>query len=108
MYKEELAKNSRPKALIYGAGVAGRELAAALAHSQEISVVGFLDENEELQGSQIGGHPIYAPEQIDALEEKMDIAQVMIALPSASRQRRKEIIERLVGVFFLSDSAKLF
>ena len=34
MYKEELEKNSRPKALIYG-GVVGRELAAALAHSQE-------------------------------------------------------------------------
>ena len=100
MYKEELAKNSRPKALIYGAGVAGRELAAALAHSQEVSVVGFLDDNAQLQGSQIGGHPIYSPEQIDAIEEKMDIAQVMIALPSASRQRRKDIIERLVGYSF--------
>ena len=100
MYKEELAKNSRPKALIYGAGVAGRELAAALAHSHDVSVVGFLDENEELHGSQIGGHLLYAPEQIDALEEKMDIKVVMIALPSLRRQRRKEIIERLVGYPF--------
>ena len=32
----------------------------------------------------------------------MNIAQVMIALPSAPRQRRKEIIERLVGYSLLS------
>ena len=100
MYKEELAKNNRPKVLIYGAGDAGRKLAAAFAHSQEVSVVGFLDDNAQLQGSQIGGHPIYAPQQIDAIEKKIDIAQVMIALPSVSRQRRKDIIERLMGYSF--------
>jgi FlaA1/EpsC-like NDP-sugar epimerase len=96
MYQEELSKNNRPKILIYGAGTAGRELAAGLAHSRDVSVVGFLDDNVQLQGSQIGGHSIFAPQQIDELNDKIGIAQVMIALPSASRQRRKEIIEFLV------------
>ncbi|MGC6517256.1 MAG: polysaccharide biosynthesis protein [Candidatus Puniceispirillaceae bacterium] len=100
MYKEELTKNRRPKALIYGAGAAGRELAAALAHSREVSIVGFLDDNHQLQGSQISGHLIYAPEQIGVLAEKLGIAQVMVAMPSVSLQRRKEIIEMLVGYPF--------
>jgi FlaA1/EpsC-like NDP-sugar epimerase len=100
MYQEEIAKNRKPKALIYGAGTAGRELAAALAHSHDVSVVGFLDDNPQLQGSQISGHSVYAPEKVGTLAEKLNIKTVMIALPSVRRQRRKDIIEQLMGYPF--------
>lgn len=100
MYIEELAKNRKPKTLIYGAGTAGRGLAAALAHSNDFSVVGFLDDNPQLQGSQISGHVVYAPEKVGALAEKLEIKTVMIALPSVRRQKRADIIEQLMGYPF--------
>ena len=34
-------KNLRPNALVYGAGIAGRQLISALKETKDISVVGF-------------------------------------------------------------------
>jgi FlaA1/EpsC-like NDP-sugar epimerase len=61
MYIEQLRQGSKPRALIYGAGEAGRELAAALSHSVVTNVVGFLDDDAKLHGSQIRGLPVYDP-----------------------------------------------
>ena len=100
LYREELVKNSLPKALIYGAGSAGRELATALNHNKDVNVIGFLDDNAKLQGSQIRGRPVYSPSKINSLNQKHQISKVMIAIPSASRKRREQIIKKLVGYSF--------
>ena len=100
MYKERLFKNRHPKVMIYGAGAAARQLAAALAHNGEVTIEGFLDDNKELHGRQVSGHFVHSPEHIEDLSEKLGIGQVMVAMPSATRQRRKEIIEMLVGFSF--------
>ncbi len=78
--------------LIYGAGSAGRQLAAGLANSDEMHVVGFVDDDITLQGSVLNGKTIYAPDNLDKLITKLDIADLLLAIPSASRSRRNEIL----------------
>jgi len=97
MYKEQLRQGNRPRALIYGAGDAGRELAAALSHSHVTNVVGFLDDDPKLHGSQIRGLPVYNPSDIAMITSKKRVEEVMLALPRISRRRRGEILQSLRG-----------
>lgn len=83
---------SRRRVLIYGAGSAGRQLAAGLANSDEMTVVGFVDDDVTLQGSVLNGKIIYSPDGLEKLIPKLRIADLLLALPSASRTRRNEIL----------------
>ena len=82
-----------PRVLIYGAGSAGRQLAAALKTSPELVVVGVLDDDDRLHGQVLNGLKIYDPAAIGALVAKLRVTQVFLAIPSASRARRNEILE---------------
>ena len=93
MYMEQLRQVNKPRALIYGAGDAGRELAAALSHSHVTNVIGFLDDDPKLHGSQIRGLPVYNPSDIAMIARKKRVVEVMLALPRISRRRRGEIAE---------------
>ena len=97
MYIERLRQGSKPRALIYGAGGAGRELAAALSHSHVTNVVGFLDDDPKLHGSYIRGLPVHNPSDIAKITSKKRVAEVMLALPRISRRRRGEILRSLHG-----------
>ncbi|GGB01863.1 nucleotide sugar epimerase/dehydratase WbpM [Brucella endophytica] len=94
-YQRILRKNSLSKVLIYGAGLAGRQLAAALANSAELNVVGYLDDDPKLKGGIMGGLPIYDPADLPDLVATRGIRDVLLALPAASRQRRNEILEEM-------------
>ncbi len=83
------------KALIYGAGVSGRQLAAALDGSREMSVAGFIDDDPALTGSMLNGHRIYARTNLAQLVDKGEVTHVLLAIPSAARKRRNEILETL-------------
>jgi FlaA1/EpsC-like NDP-sugar epimerase len=95
MYKKQLSKGSLPQALIYGAGEAGRQLASAMANSPEIRVVGFLDDDELLHGNLLNGLVIYNPADFDEVLMGEPITDVLLALPSVSRNRRNEILNSL-------------
>jgi FlaA1/EpsC-like NDP-sugar epimerase len=97
-YLSILKKASRPKALIYGAGNTGRQLAAAMANSHEMQVVGFLDDDERLHGHVLNGQPIYSPADLDRLVEVLGIRDVLLAMPSLSRQRRNLILSQVRSV----------
>ncbi|EJC82676.1 putative nucleoside-diphosphate sugar epimerase [Rhizobium leguminosarum bv. trifolii WSM2297] len=94
-YQRILHKNMLAKVLIYGAGKAGRQLAAALTNSAELNVVGYLDDDPRLKGGVMGGLPIYDPADLPVLAETLGVHNVLLALPSASRQRRNEILEHI-------------
>jgi FlaA1/EpsC-like NDP-sugar epimerase len=81
--------------LIYGAGVAGRQLAATLRQGRELFPAGFLDDDAVLQGSDVAGFRVYAPEQLPWLIEHFDIHDVIVTLPSASSSRRREVVSFL-------------
>lgn len=83
---------SLPRVLIYGAGVSGRQLAAAIHSRREMKVAGFLDDARELQGASVNGIRVYAPDKVLALTNKLAIDEVLLAIPSATQQRRNEIL----------------
>ncbi|MHB8353689.1 MAG: polysaccharide biosynthesis protein [Burkholderiales bacterium] len=78
--------------LIYGAGDAGWQLAAALRQGHESFPAGFLDDDAALHGKDVGGLRVYAPHQLPSLVERFDIHDVIVTLPSASSARRREVV----------------
>lgn len=95
LYDEHLKQNMMPRALIYGAGAAGRELAAALAHNVGVKVMGFLDDDKSLHGRKIRDLNVYDPNTISNITRKKNISEVMLAMPSVGRQRRNKILSKL-------------
>ena len=95
LYHQQLRRASIPQALIYGAGSAGRQLAAALANSPEMRVVGFLDDDDRLHGNELNGVPIYNPADLPEVLPTLSVTDVLLALPSVSRMRRNEILNDL-------------
>lgn len=91
-YRSILKQTARPKALIYGAGRTGRQLAAAMGNSHEMQVVGFLDDDDRLHGHVLNGLPIYNPGDLVSLESALSISDVLLAMPSLNRKRRNEIL----------------
>ncbi|WP_407066723.1 polysaccharide biosynthesis protein [Ferrovum sp.] len=92
-YQNLLKHDTLPRVLVYGAGTSGRQLAGALAHSHEMRVAGFLDDDRLLQGNVLDGHRIYAPSDLPALKETLQISDVLLAIPSLNRHQRNEILE---------------
>ena len=95
LYQRQMRLASLPQTLIYGAGSAGRQLASAMNNSAEIRVVGFLDDDDRLHGQVLNGLPIHNPADLDEILSGSLIADVLLALPSVSRQRRNEILNAL-------------
>lgn len=85
----------RAPVLIYGAGMAGVQLADTLQHSGEYRPVAFIDDARALQGTEIKALPVEPPERVPELVQRHGAAEIMLALPSTSRQRRHEIINSL-------------
>ncbi|MDD1792375.1 polysaccharide biosynthesis protein [Enterovibrio sp. ZSDZ42] len=94
----QLSSKGGHRVLIYGAGSSGRQLALALRSSESSRVIGFIDEDKALINKVILGLKVNSPERIAKLIERYRISQVMLALPSETRSRRKEIIDSLVDL----------
>lgn len=94
-YRSILKRAARPKVLIYGAGRAGRQLAAAMANNHEMQVVGFLDDDNRLHGHMLNGLPIYNPENLPNIVSALVVSDVLLAMPSINRKRRNEILPRI-------------
>ncbi len=90
-----LAKCKRRNVIIYGAGSAGVQLLAALSHGREYNPVAFIDDDMSLHYQQINGIKIYSAQALSRLIKKFKVTDVLLAMPSAKRSRRSEIIETL-------------
>ncbi|MET0105816.1 MAG: nucleoside-diphosphate sugar epimerase/dehydratase [Sedimenticola sp.] len=95
MYQNQLKIAALPKTLVYGAGSAGRQLVSALEHSFEMRVVGFLDDDDRLHGHILNGQAIFSPDDLWKLIELKGVTHVLLAIPSASRRRRNEILNKI-------------
>jgi FlaA1/EpsC-like NDP-sugar epimerase len=82
-------------ALVYGAGSAGQQLVSVLANSNELKLVGFLDDDDRLHGQVLQGQEIYSPLKIADLVKSKEVQLILLALPSISRSRRNEILKNL-------------
>lgn len=93
--QRRFAAKPQSRVLIYGAGSSGRQLAVAISASRESHVVGFIDDDRSMQGTRVNGLRVYAPDDLATVVERKEVDDILLALPSASRQRRNEIIHDL-------------
>ncbi len=82
--------------VIYGAGEAGAQLAIALAAGSKMYPVAYVDEKTASHGATIGGVRIVSPSNLPAIIQEHAVANVLLAIPGASRRRRAEIIRQMV------------
>ncbi|HEX2812390.1 MAG TPA: nucleoside-diphosphate sugar epimerase/dehydratase [Sphingopyxis sp.] len=83
------------RVLVYGAGRAGQQLALSLRHESQVYLVGFVDDDLRLDGQRLDGIPVFGSHRLETILGDTDVDEVLLAIPSASRTRRREIIERL-------------
>jgi FlaA1/EpsC-like NDP-sugar epimerase len=88
-------KKSEGRMLIFGAGGAGVQTAYALTVAGQYVLMGFVDEDPAKIGRSINGLQVYSPEQVPLVVARQGVTDILLALPSVSRQRRNVIIENL-------------
>lgn len=87
----------KTRLMVYGAGQAGRQLLAAAAGMSQYRVLGFLDDNPELIGTQINGLPVFAGFSASEHLAALHVDEVIVAIPSETRVRRRAIVQALEG-----------
>ena len=92
--KQENPTN-RVKVLIYGAGNTGVSLAESLLKNHQTQVLGFIDDNPSLHKGQIMGLNVYGPKDLLGAVQKLNIHDVLLAMPNIQRTRRIEILRQL-------------
>jgi len=87
--------HSKKNVVIYGAGNAGVQLASALGYGREFKPVAFIDDDVLLHKQKVNGLRIYPLSSLRYLIERHRISDVLLAMPSANRARKSEIIRLL-------------
>ncbi len=80
---------------IYGANAAGISLAESVRRDPHFQLIGFIEDDPALHGQLLAGTPIYDPEALESLVVREEVAEVLLALPQASRTQRLAAIQRL-------------
>jgi FlaA1/EpsC-like NDP-sugar epimerase len=82
---------------IYGAGVAGNQLVAALRMGRVMRPVAFIDDDSSIADRAISGLQVYKPKHIQQMIDVTGAQEILLALPSSTRARRREILHLLEG-----------
>lgn len=86
---------TREQVIIYGAGEGGARLAAALFSGDDYLPVAMVDDNLHLLGKRVSGMEVFPPSRLAEIVESTEATGVLLAIPSASRHRRRQILEQL-------------
>lgn len=86
-----------PKVAIYGAGAAGNQLVAALRMGRVMRPVAFIDDDETISNRIISGLQVYKPKHIQRMIDATGAQEILLAIPSSNRGRRREILGFLEG-----------
>lgn len=86
-----------PKVAIYGAGAAGNQLVAALRMGRVMRPVAFIDDDVSIADRVIAGLQVYKPKHIQKMIDITGAQEILLAIPSSNRGRRREILGFLEG-----------
>lgn len=89
--KAENAKNI----LIYGAGDAGALLPRSMSASGWMNAVGYIDDDKSLQGRYLAGLKIFDPKETKELIKRLNVDEIILALPSVPKRQKANILEKL-------------
>lgn len=91
----EVKSHRKKNVVIYGAGNAGVQLASALGYGREFRPVAFIDDDVLLHKQKLNGLRIYPLSSLRYLIERYQVSDVLLAMPSANRGRKGDIIRLL-------------
>ena len=89
--------DSLPRVAIYGAGAAGNQLVAALRMGRVMRPVAFIDDDKSISDRVISGLQVYKPQHIQRMIDATGAQEILLAIPSSNRGRRREILAFLEG-----------
>ena len=89
------ARHTEGRLLIYGAGEAGVQTASALGVGRRFVLLGFVDDDAAKVGRSINGVDILQTDDMPDAVARLGITDILLAIPSLTRARRNEIIDRL-------------
>ncbi|MBS0418998.1 MAG: polysaccharide biosynthesis protein [Proteobacteria bacterium] len=95
LFAATLNGKSAARVAIYGAGDAGARLSSVLLGGPDFEPVAFIDDKKSLQGSSINGLTVFGLDALPNMVRQMRIERILLAMPSASRRRRREILTAL-------------
>lgn len=87
--------NELPRVAIYGAGSSGNQLVAALRMGKSMRPVAFIDDDDAIATRTIAGLQVYKPKHIQQMIERTGATQILLAMPSETRARRREVLAAL-------------
>jgi len=83
------------RVLIYGAGMAGRQLAVSLELEPSYKLLGYIDDDAALAGTRIENLPIHSSAELERVIDGTRADIVLLALPEISRSGRAAVVKRL-------------
>ncbi|WP_350576008.1 nucleoside-diphosphate sugar epimerase/dehydratase [Pseudomonas sp. HY2-MNA-CIBAN-0224] len=86
-----------PRVAIYGAGAAGNQLVAALRMGRLMRPVAFIDDDDSIADRIISGLQVFKADNIQKMIDRTGAQELLLAIPSSSRARRREILGLLEG-----------
>jgi UDP-N-acetylglucosamine 4,6-dehydratase len=86
--------------IIYGAGAAGAQLSSALITGGQFRPVAMVDDSRHLQGARVGGFKVFNSDNLPELRRRHGAGLILLAMPTATRRRRGEIIDSLSAMGF--------
>lgn len=82
--------------IIYGAGSAGRSVASALLTNKDVRILGYLDDDESLQGMYVNNYPVLGGiNYIQNIGKTRKQLSILLAAPSMETSRRREVLRIL-------------
>jgi len=95
LLKNQLNVDFVKNVVIYGAGESGRQLMQAMDAIKDREVVAFIDDDKQLRHHKIGSVKVYGSDEVEDLIERLDIQEILLAIPSLKASQRKEILTQL-------------
>lgn len=89
------AESDVSRVAIYGAGAAGNQLVAALRLGKTMRPVAFVDDDPSIANRVIAGLRVYTPKHIQQMIDETGANEILLAMPSISRGRRRQILDAL-------------
>jgi len=94
MFLSRRNKN-RERVIVYGAGEGGAHLVASLFDGDDFLPVAMVDDDKAVQGKRVHGLRVYDPGDIEQTIKDTGVSGVLLAMPSATRRKRRQVLERL-------------
>ena len=89
------ARIERDRVIIYGAGSAGAQLAIGLLGGDEFLPMAIVDDDPTLHNRLVKGLNVHPSTSIGDLIKAKRVTRVLLAIPGATRRKRRAVLERL-------------